>query len=99
MREQRRKTLRPVRVLYYFQHTLQGADHIFASVQYFRRSPDAWESFRRLDIPVYRLDIEDLLGECIVLVHRLHAGVGSYPMVDNSAALVMLPQKAKVSFI
>ncbi|KAL1927709.1 hypothetical protein VTP01DRAFT_3530 [Rhizomucor pusillus] len=40
-----KKVLRPANVLYYFQRSLEGVEHVFAYVEYFQRSPLAWISF------------------------------------------------------
>jgi hypothetical protein len=96
------------RVAYFFSHVVempvyqrsqtQDVTHVFAFVEWFKKSPYYFESFNAHSAFVWQSAFETIDKHSILPVHRIHTCVATEPYVENSMISVSLPRKIVNTF-
>jgi hypothetical protein len=96
------------RVAYFFSHVVRmpvpqkrsttEVTHIFAFVEWFKKSPHLFTSFNAHHAFVWQSNFESIDQNCILPVHRIHTCVATEPHVENTMISVSLPRKIVNTF-
>jgi hypothetical protein len=96
------------RVAYFFCHAVQMPEylkrstkevtHVFAFVEWFKKSPHLFTSFNAHHAFVWQSNFESIDQNCILPVHRIHTCVATEPHVENTMISVSLPRKIVNTF-
>jgi hypothetical protein len=82
----------------YQRSQTQDVTHVFAFVEWFKKSPYYFESFNAHSAFVWQSAFETIDKHSILPVHRIHTCVATEPYVENSMISVSLPRKIVNTF-